>query len=54
MSNETTSVRPLTIAAEVPIRTNRDSPPEGSAPEGALIFCCWVCCVSSSSSPPFR
>src|SRR5215203_2955168 len=55
-SNEVASARPLTIAAQAPALTNRESPSEGRASEGALIICCWVViflllCLSLGTSP---
>src|SRR5215217_6874641 len=50
MRNETTSASPLTIAAQAPIRTNRESPSESRAWDGTFIPCCCVCCVVILSS----
>src|SRR5215213_10976656 len=44
-SIETTSATPLTIAAQAPARTNRESPSEGRAFEVISTPCCCVCCV---------
>src|SRR5215207_4584754 len=41
-SNETTSARPLAIAAHAPARMNRESPSEGRTSEGTFVLSCCV------------